>query len=56
MRESSSFQYSSRNPRSALLPILDLNQQLSRKDSLSIHKNCGSDDICIPNLGIFVQP
>ncbi|XP_076250512.1 integrin subunit alpha inflated isoform X1 [Rhynchophorus ferrugineus] len=46
--------YGRRYPRSALTPVLDLNLPPSRKDSIIIQKNCGSDNICIPNLQISV--
>ncbi|CAH1396137.1 unnamed protein product [Nezara viridula] len=40
---------------SRLTPILDLNQELSAKDSISIKKNCGNDNICIPDLRLIAQ-
>ncbi|XP_057656467.1 integrin alpha-PS2 isoform X1 [Diorhabda carinulata] len=43
-----------RDPQSILRPILDLNNPPSRKDSITIQKNCGPDDICIPNLHVNV--
>ncbi|XP_060537100.1 integrin alpha-PS2 isoform X2 [Cylas formicarius] len=43
-----------RDPRSRLTPVLDLNSPPSRKDSISIQKNCGFDNICIPNLHVNV--
>ncbi|KAJ3657596.1 hypothetical protein Zmor_009384 [Zophobas morio] len=45
-----------RNPRSALVPVLDLNSPPSKKDSISIQKNCGDDNVCIPNLDVSVEP
>lgn len=39
-----------------LTPVLDLNEPLSRKDSISIQKNCGKDNVCIPNLRIIATP
>ncbi|CAH0555707.1 unnamed protein product [Brassicogethes aeneus] len=49
-----STQNEQRDPRSHLYPILDLNLPPSRKDSISIQKNCGPDKICIPDLHIDV--
>ncbi|XP_066900872.1 integrin alpha-PS2 isoform X2 [Halyomorpha halys] len=43
------------NYTSRLNPVLDLNQELSRKDSISIKKNCGNDNICIPDLRLIAQ-
>ncbi|KAL7639215.1 UNVERIFIED_CONTAM: hypothetical protein RMT77_010749 [Armadillidium vulgare] len=40
-----------RSPRS-LTPVLDQDQRLSMQDSLTIQKNCGPDNICIPNLSL----
>ncbi|XP_077291067.1 integrin subunit alpha inflated isoform X2 [Arctopsyche grandis] len=39
-----------RNPRSALLPILDQNTMNSQVASINIQKNCGPDNVCIPDL------
>ncbi|XP_019873902.1 integrin alpha-PS2 isoform X2 [Aethina tumida] len=44
--------YGRRDPNSFLTPTLDLNAPPSKKDSISIQKNCGSDNVCIPNLAI----
>ncbi|XP_075237231.1 uncharacterized protein LOC142333690 isoform X2 [Lycorma delicatula] len=44
-----------RYPRS-LFPILDHNEPLMRKDSISIQKNCGKDNICIPDLRLTSTP
>ncbi|XP_044269454.1 integrin alpha-PS2 isoform X2 [Tribolium madens] len=52
----SNLQQLPRNPRSFLTPVLDLNSPPSKKDSISIQKNCGSDNICIPDLVISVTP
>ncbi|KAL1494758.1 hypothetical protein ABEB36_010304 [Hypothenemus hampei] len=43
-----------RNPQSQLKPVLDLNLPPSRKDSLIIQKNCGRDNICIPDLRVSI--
>nr|XP_003704431.2 PREDICTED: integrin alpha-PS2 isoform X1 [Megachile rotundata] len=42
-----------RDPRFPLRPILG--STTSRKDSLSIRKNCGSDNVCIPDLQMYVS-
>ncbi|XP_018049115.1 PREDICTED: integrin alpha-PS2 isoform X2 [Atta colombica] len=43
-----------RDPRMPLRPVLGATT--SRKDTLSIRKNCGSDNICIPDLQLKVRP
>ncbi|CAH2004735.1 unnamed protein product [Acanthoscelides obtectus] len=43
-----------RDPKSILRPVIDLNNPPSKKDSVSIQKNCGPDNICIPNLHVNV--
>nr|CAH7714873.1 unnamed protein product [Callosobruchus chinensis] len=43
-----------RDPKSILRPVIDLNNPPSKKDSISIQKNCGPDNICIPNLHVNV--
>ncbi|KAL1138247.1 hypothetical protein AAG570_009936 [Ranatra chinensis] len=40
----------------SLTPILNLNEELSRKDSITIQKNCGRDNICIPDLRLIATP
>ncbi|XP_017775608.1 PREDICTED: integrin alpha-PS2-like, partial [Nicrophorus vespilloides] len=57
MKESRHFQQSfqRRDPKSVLLPILDLNVPPVRKDSISIHKNCGRDNVCIPDLRLIAN-
>nr|XP_022917597.1 integrin alpha-PS2 isoform X1 [Onthophagus taurus] len=42
--------------RGQLIPILDLTEPPIRKDSITVHKNCGSDSICIPDLSLTVKP
>lgn len=42
-----------RDPRMPLRPVLGATT--SRKDTLSIRKNCGPDNICIPNLQLNVK-
>ncbi|KAK0093386.1 hypothetical protein PV326_013612 [Microctonus aethiopoides] len=43
-----------RDPRIPLRPVLATTS--SRKDTLSIRKNCGSDNICTPDLQLTVTP
>jgi len=43
-----------RDPRMPLRPVLGATT--SRKDTLSIRKNCGPDNICIPDLQLRVKP
>ncbi|XP_069683383.1 integrin alpha-PS2 isoform X1 [Periplaneta americana] len=40
----------------SLVPILDQSQDAVRRDSISIQKNCGPDNICIPDLQLSVTP
>ncbi|XP_059045250.1 integrin alpha-8 [Achroia grisella] len=35
-------------------PVLDQTESIVHTDSLNIQKNCGSDNICIPDLRMFV--
>lgn len=39
-----------------LLPVLDNSDGLLAKDSISIQKNCGPDNICIPDLRLIASP
>lgn len=43
-----------RDPRMQLRPVLGATT--SRKDALSIRKNCGHDNICVPDLDLSVRP
>lgn len=36
--------------------MLDRNMPLAYKDKITIRKNCGPDDICIPDLKLIAQP
>lgn len=45
---------SHRNPTMPLRPVLGATT--SRKDSLAIRKNCGSDNVCVPDLHLRVKP
>lgn len=55
LSESTSYVSSRRDPRAPLTPVLDLDQP-PVKDSISVHKNCGPDSVCIPDLAISVTP
>lgn len=44
-----------RRPRSILEPVLDHNVGLVQRDSINIQKNCGPDNICIPDLRLDVK-
>lgn len=37
------------------LPILDQNEGTMQKDSINIQKNCGPDNVCIPDLKLEVK-
>ncbi|XP_025836181.1 integrin alpha-PS2 isoform X1 [Agrilus planipennis] len=43
-----------RDFRAQLIPILDLNTPPMRSDAISVHKFCGPDNVCIPNLRLLV--
>lgn len=43
-----------RRKRGALDPILDQNRGTLQKDSINIQKNCGPDNLCIPDLKMEV--
>ncbi|XP_035735448.1 integrin alpha-PS2-like isoform X1 [Vespa mandarinia] len=43
-----------RDPRISLRPVIGAT--MSKKDSLSIRKNCGPDNVCIPDLQLSVKP
>uniref|UniRef100_A0A146ME75 Integrin alpha-PS2 n=1 Tax=Lygus hesperus TaxID=30085 RepID=A0A146ME75_LYGHE len=40
----------------SLTPVLNANENLSAKDTLAIQKNCGRDNICIPDLRLIARP
>lgn len=44
-----------RKRRSALEPVLDQNKGTVQRDSINIQKNCGPDNICIPDLRLNVK-
>ncbi|KAG5683654.1 hypothetical protein PVAND_012923 [Polypedilum vanderplanki] len=45
----------SRRRRAALEPVLDENRGTVQRDSINIMKNCGKDNICIPDLKLDIQ-
>jgi integrin alpha 8 len=46
---------SSRRRRAVLEPVLDQNRGTIQRDSINIQKNCGSDNVCIPDLRLEVK-
>lgn len=44
-----------RRRRSVLEPVLDQNKGTIQRDSINIQKNCGPDNICIPDLRLNVK-
>lgn len=44
-----------RRPRAILEPVLDHNLGLVQRDSINIQKNCGPDNICIPDIRLEVK-
>lgn len=44
-----------RNIRSLPEPILDMNLGTVQRDSINIQKNCGPDNICIPDLHVSIK-
>ncbi|KAK4875830.1 hypothetical protein RN001_012252 [Aquatica leii] len=44
-----------RNPNSKLIPILDESKSTAVNDSVIIYKNCGLDNVCIPDLRLHVN-
>ncbi len=44
-----------RTRRYVLDPVLDQNKGTVQKDSINIQKNCGPDNICIPDLRLNVK-
>lgn len=45
-----------RSTSTVLPPILDQNVPSVYKDKITIRKNCGHDDICIPDLRLISKP
>lgn len=39
-----------RQKRAVLEPVIDQNRGTVQRDSINIQKNCGPDNICIPDL------
>ncbi|XP_065075351.1 integrin alpha-PS2 isoform X2 [Ochlerotatus camptorhynchus] len=44
-----------RRRRAAVEPVLDQNRGTVQKDSINIQKNCGPDNVCIPDLRLQVN-
>lgn len=55
LNETESYVSVRRDPRAPLTPVLDLDQP-PVKDSISVHKNCGHDNVCIPDLVLNCTP
>lgn len=51
----SPYSSSQRQPTATLEPVLDLNVGTMQTDSINIQKNCGPDNICIPDLRLSVD-
>lgn len=45
----------SRRRRENLTPVLDENKGTIQRDSINIQKNCGQDNVCIPDLRLEVK-
>lgn len=49
------YQASRRTPRAVMEPVLDLNVGTVQTDAINIQKNCGPDNVCIPDLRLEVN-
>lgn len=45
----------SRQPRSLAGPVLDLNRGTVQRDAINIQKNCGRDNVCVPDLRMDIK-
>lgn len=45
----------SRQPRAVLEPIMDQNVGTVQRDAINIQKNCGPDNVCIPDLRLNIK-
>ncbi|XP_047113545.1 integrin alpha-PS2-like [Schistocerca piceifrons] len=48
--------YSRERVQRSLTPVLDQRKPLSEHDAINIQKNCGADNICIPDLVLETDP
>lgn len=48
--------YSRERIQRSLTPVLDQRKPLSEHDAINIQKNCGADNICIPDLVLETEP
>lgn len=48
-------QQQQRRRRAALEPVIDQNRGTIQRDSINIQKNCGPDNVCIPDLRLTVK-
>lgn len=44
-----------RRKRDTLEPVIDQNREIVQRDSLNIQKNCGMDNICVPDLRLSIE-
>lgn len=49
------YQNSQQRSRRSLEPVIDQNLGVVQRDSINIQKNCGPDNVCIPDLHLEVQ-
>ncbi|XP_075154446.1 integrin subunit alpha inflated isoform X2 [Haematobia irritans] len=44
-----------RRRRAALEPVIDQNREIVQRDTINIQKNCGPDNICVPDLKLEIK-
>uniref|UniRef100_A0A1I8NLC9 Uncharacterized protein n=1 Tax=Stomoxys calcitrans TaxID=35570 RepID=A0A1I8NLC9_STOCA len=44
-----------RRRRAALEPVIDQNRETVQRDTINIQKNCGADNICVPDLKLEIK-
>lgn len=44
-----------RRRREALEPVIDQNREIVQRDAINIQKNCGEDNICVPDLKLEIK-
>uniref|UniRef100_A0A1I8M8Q7 Uncharacterized protein n=1 Tax=Musca domestica TaxID=7370 RepID=A0A1I8M8Q7_MUSDO len=44
-----------RRRREALEPVIDQNREIVQRDAINIQKNCGPDNICVPDLKLEIK-
>lgn len=55
MKDKRQVQYQQRDPRATLYPVLDFSTPPLRTANISIQKECGADNVCIPDLHLIVN-